>query len=165
MPEDEEQEEKLVMKWTTIFIRLIEWVKSIFRKPEINSVEQTYWVNHICDEYVNASQKSVGMYANVHGFEGLMEDGTWIYWVGIDIRFIGIRCADIVIRCKNKSTYDRWIYQATHDLNSMPQAVRNAPDLYCRDGDDVEVKFIFRWGDEDKSFNVRFGTDRYAEEK
>ena len=32
-------------------------------------------------------------------------------------------------------------------------------------GGDVDIKFIFKWGDEDKSFNVRFGTDRYAEEQ
>lgn len=149
----------------SIFKRLIEWLVIPFRRRKVGSTEQVYWVNHICDEYVNASQKSVGMYANVHGFEGLNNDGSWTYWVGIDIRFIGIRVADIVIRCKNKTTYDRWIYQATHDLNSMPSAVRNAPELYCRDGDDVEVKFIFKWGEEEKSFNVRFGGDRYAEER
>ena len=146
------------MIWKAIF----NW---LFRRPGMRSTEQTYWVNHICDEYVNASQKSVGMYANVHGFEGLQEDGSWIYWVGIDTRFIGIRVADIVIRCKNKSTYDYWIYKTTHDLNSIPQAVREDPNLFCRDGDDVEIKFIYKWGGEEKTFNVRFGTDRYAEEK
>lgn len=145
--------------------RFAEWIKKLFSNKGLESTEQTYWVNHICDEYVNASQKSVGMYANVHGFEGLNDDGSWTYWVGIDTRFIGIRVADIVIRCKNKSTYDRWIYQATHDLNSMPQAVRDDPNLWCRDGDCVEIDFMFRWGNEDKHFNVRFGTDRYAEEK
>ena len=146
-----------------IFKRFIWWVKKLFTN-KLASTEQVYWVNHICDEYVNASQKSVGMYANVHGFEGLNDDGSWTYWVGIDTRFIGIRVADIVIRCKNKSTYDRWIYQATHDLNSMPSAVREDPNLRCCLGGDVEIDFKFRWGDEEKHFNVRFDTDRYAEE-
>ncbi len=144
---------------------LIKRVVSIFKHDKLkDSVEQTYWVNHICDDYVNASQKAVGMYANLHGFEGIVDD-KWIYWVGVDIRFLGIRCADVVIRCKNKSTYDHWIYLAQQDLDHICQAVREDSNLICKDGDDVEVDFMFRWGDEEKHFNVRFGTDRYAEEK
>ena len=153
------------MKWTIIFKRLAEWIKSLFMEPKLNSTEQVYWVNHICDDYVNASQKAVGMYANLHGFEGLQEDGTWIYWVGIDVRFLGIRTADFVIRCKNKSTYDFWIEKTRQDLDSIPQGLHKYDNLYCRDGDDVNIKFIYKWGGEEKTFNVRFGTDRYAEEK
>ena len=143
---------------------LINKIVNLFKRPKVASTEQTHWVNHICDEYVNASQKAVGMYANLHGFEE-GSPGNYTYWVGVDLRAFGIRCADFVIRCKNKSTYDYWIDKASRNLDSIPQAVREDPNLNCKDGDDVNIQFIFRWGDEDKGFNVRFCTDRYAEEK
>lgn len=148
-----------------VFKRLIEQIKRLFKRPKLQSTEQVYWVNHIHDEYVNASQKAVGMYANLHGFEGLNDDGSWTYWVGIDTRFIGIRVADFVIKCKNKSTYDYWIEKARKNLDSIPQALHKYDNLWCRNGDDVEIDFMFRWGNEDKHFNVRFATDRYAEER
>jgi len=151
------------MGFKQLFKRIKEAFLALFKR-RIKSAEQVHWVNHILDEYVNASQKSVGMYANVHGFEEAT-DGGWIYWLGIDIRFIGIRVADIVIRCKTKGVYDYWVDKTLHDLNSIPSAVREDPNLYCRLGDDVEIDFKFRWGGEEKHFNVRFATDRYAEER
>lgn len=152
------------MSWTNIFKRIFERIKGIFRKPKVASTEEVLWVNHICDDYVNASQKAVGMYANLHGFDGLTDAG-WVYWVGIDVRFLGIRTADFVIRCKNKRVYDYWIETARKNLDSIPQGLHKYDNLYCRNGDDVNVKFVFKWGGEEKSFNVRFATDRYAEEK
>lgn len=149
---------------TTFFKKLGAKIKRLFIKPKFQSSEQTHWVNHICDDYVNASQKAVGMYANLHGFEEATSDG-WIYWVGIDVRFLGIRTADFVIRCKNRSTYDYWIEKTRKDLDSIPQGLHKYDNLYCFNGDNVNIKFIFRWGNDDKSFNVRFATDRYAEEK
>ena len=151
------------MGWTNILKRFFEWIKKVFTR-KLGSVEQVHWVNHICDDYVNASQKAVGMYANLHGFEEATDSG-WVYWVGIDVRFLGIRTADFVIKCKNKSTYDYWINKTQHDLDSIPQALHKYDNLWCRNGDDVEIDFMFRWGDEDKHFNVRFATDRYAEER
>ena len=139
-------------------------IKSFFCKKKLNSTEQVYWVNHICDDYVNASQKAVGMYANLHGFEGIVDD-KWVYWVGVDTRFIGIRVADVIIYCKNKSTYDYWIDFVRHDLDHICRAVREADNLWCRDGDEVNIEFVFRWGGEEKTFDVHLGTDRYAEEK
>ena len=152
------------MSWTNIFKRLIERIKRFFGKKKMNSVEQVHWVNHICDDYVNASQKAVGMYANLHGFEEMTDSG-WVYWVGIDTRFLGIRTADFVIKCKNKSTYDYWIKKTRQNLDSIPQALHKYDNLWCRNGDDVNIDFMFRWGGEEKHFNVRFATDRYAEER
>lgn len=39
-----------------VFKRFVEWIKKLFSNKGLESTEQTYWVNHICDEYVNASQ-------------------------------------------------------------------------------------------------------------
>ena len=139
-------------------------------KVILSSTEDNHWVNHICDVYVNADQKSVGGYANLHGFQEGCE-GNWTYWVGVDIRWCGIRITDVVIKCKTKSMYDYYINLVQHGnefhsgVNLIAQAVRDDPRLWCRDGDDVETEFIFKWGDEDKSFDVHLGGDRYAEEK
>lgn len=99
------------------------------------------------------------MWGNVHGFD---EGPGQVYWVGVDIRTFGIRTTDYVIKCKNKSTYDEYINMPVED---MLHKMRNDSRLDYKYGDDVEIEFIFRWGDEDKSFNVRFATDSYAEEK
>lgn len=129
--------------------------------------DQEHWVEHICDEYVNADQKSVGGYANLHGFK----EGNGTYWVGVDIRWCGIRITDVVIKCKTKALYDYYINLVMHGdtfhsgVNLIAQAVREDSRLWCRDGDEVDTEFTFRWGDEDKSFDVHLGGDRYAEEK
>ena len=150
-------------------------LKKIFSRKSKNKVilsstEENHWVNHICDEYVNADQKSVGGYANLHGFQEGCE-GNWTYWVGVDMRWLGIRIADVVIKCKTKSMYDYYINLVKHGnefhsgVNLIAQAVREDSRLWCRDGDDVETEFIFKWGDEEKSFDVHLGGDRYAEER
>lgn len=143
---------------------LLAKIKSVFKRPKIKSREETLWVNHICDDYVNASQKSVGMYANLHGFEGLEANDRVVYYVGIDIRFLGIRCADYVIKCKFRDTYNYWIEKTRHDLNGVLYAIKDS-DLNWRWGDDVNVEFIFRWGDEEKTFDVHLSGDIYAEEE
>ena len=43
--------------------------------------------------------------------------------------------------------------------------MRHDPRLVCHDGDDVNIDFMFRWGDEDKHFDVHLDGDFYAEEK
>ena len=89
------------------------------------------------------------MWGNVHGFD---EGPGQVYWVGVDIRTFGIRTTDYVININMP-------------VEDMLHKMRNDSRLDYKYGDDVEIEFIFRWGDEDKSFNVRFATDSYAEEK
>lgn len=135
------------------------------KSQNLDSTEQTHWVDHIHDEYVNASQKAVGMYCNLHGFrEG--GEGNWTYWVGIDIRFIGIRVQDFLIKCKNKSTYDHWINRvSSQGPEGVLSELREDSNLYCHEGDDVNIEFIFHWGDDDKSFNIHLSGDIFAEER
>lgn len=124
---------------------------------QINSAEQTHWVNHIYDE-TKFWPNSAAMYANVHGFE----EAGGTYWVGVDIRSFFIRTADYVIKCKNKSTYDEYINMCVED---MLHKMRRDPRLNYQYGNSVNTEFVFRWGNDDKSFNVHLGTDSYAEEK
>ena len=132
-------------------------------KKASNSQEQEHWVNHIYDE-TTFWPNSAGMWANVHGFqEG--GPGNWVYWVGFDVRTIGIRTADYVIRCKNKSTYDEYIHEAFRNPTGLLYKMRKDSRLNYSYGSDVNVEFIFRWGDDDKSFDVHLGTDSYAWEK
>lgn len=136
---------------------------SISDPAKLGSTEQVHWVHHIYDE-TTFWPNSAGMWANVHGFQEGSPD-NWTYWVGFDIRTIGIRTADYVIRCKNKSTYDEYIHEAFHNPTGLLHKMRNDSRLNYRYGSDVNVEFIFKWGDDDKSFDVHLGTDSYAEEK
>lgn len=142
---------------------LLNKIKYFFRKKTnpLSSTEEIHWINHIYDETVSWPNKGM-MWANVHGFD---EGPGQTYWVGIDIRSFGFRAADYIIKCKNKSTYDKWIDKAFRDMEGILNALKNDPSLNIKHGDDVEIKFIFKWNDNDKSFNVRFSTDYYAEEK
>ena len=129
-------------------------------KKMLNSTEETHWVNHICDETVTWPNKAL-MWCNVHGFD---EGPGNTYWIGMDIRSFGIRVADYLIKCKDKSTYDKWIDKAKYDTEHVLQAMKDAPELKTIPGGDVNIKFIFRWGDEDKSFNLHVFGDWYAEQ-
>lgn len=133
-------------------------ITSIFKKSKLGSSEQTHWVNHTYDQTKTWPNKGM-MWANVHGFD---EGPGQVYWVGVDVRSFGFRVADFVIKCKNKATADEYLNMPAESVQTV---MKHDPRLVCRDGDDVETKFIFRWGDDDKSFNVRFGTDYYGEEK
>lgn len=136
-------------------------IKSLFRKKNsktLNSSEQTHWVNHIYDQ-TKCWPNTGGMYANVHGFD---EGPGSVYWVGVDMRAFFIRCADYVIKCKNKSTYDEYVNMRAEEVLTV---MRHDPRLVCHDGDDVNIDFMFRWGDEDKHFDVHLDGDFYAEEK
>ena len=133
------------------------WIK----KFKSNSVVQTHWVNHIFDETVTWPNKAL-MWCNVHGFD---EGPGGTYWVGLDIRSFGIRSADYLIKCRNKSTYEKWISKATRDMEGILSAMKSDPTLNLMTGDDVNIEYVFRWGGEEKSFDLHLGWDWYAEEK
>ena len=136
-------------------------VKSWFKKPSLASSEQTHWVNHIYDETVTWPNSAL-MWANLHGFD---EGPGQTYWLGIDVRSFGIRCADYVLKFKRKSLYDEYREYAFRDPTKVLYKMREDSRLNYKYGDDVNVDFMFRWGDEDKHFDVHLGTDSYAEEK
>ena len=130
-------------------------------KFRFGSTEQEHWVNHIHDETISWPNKGM-MWMNLHGFD---EGPGATYWVGMDFRSFGIRVADYVIKCKSKATYDEYISAATRNPEKVLYKMREDSRLDYKYGDDVNIEFVFRWGDEDKSFDVRLGTDSYAEEK
>ena len=120
-----------------------------------------HWVNHIYDETVSWPNKGM-MWCNVHGFD---EGPGTTYWVGLDIRSFGFRAADYIIKCKTKAEYDKWISKAFNDMPGILSAMKSAPELNIINGDDVNIEFQFRWGDDEKDFNLHLSTDWYAEEK
>lgn len=149
-----------------IFKMLFDKIKKFCRKTKVQlkSTQQEHWVDHICDETVTASKAAVGGYCNLHGFrEG--SEGNWTYWVGCDFRSFFIRVQDVVIKCKNKSTYDYWISKAKRDCESVIWGVLQDSNLNAKEGDEVNTEFVFKWADEEKSFDIHLGADRYAEEK
>ena len=137
------------------------FIKKFLSRLLLKSTEQIHWVNHIYDETVTWPNKAM-MWCNVHGFD---EGPNITYWIGLDIRTFGIRSADYVIKCKNKATYDKYINKASRDMEGILSEMKADPNLNLATGDDVETEFVFCWGDEDKSFDVRLGWDWYAEEK
>ena len=131
-------------------------IKKIF-----HSTEEVHWVNHIHDESV-FWPNSAAMWCNVHGFD---EGPGTTYWIGMDIRTFGIRSADYIIKCKNKETYDKYLDMACHDIEHILRTMKSDDALAVTEGNDLETKFIFKWGGEEKTFNLRLMTDWYAEEK
>ena len=136
-------------------------IKSWFKKPSFASSEQTHWVNHIYDETTTWPNSAL-MWANIHGFD---EGPGQTYWLGIDIRSFGIRCADYVLKFKRRSLYDEYRESAFRDPTKVLYKMRGDSRLNYKYGNDVNIDFMFRWGDEDKHFDVHLGTDSYAEEK
>lgn len=138
-------------------------IKHMFTKnvPMISSSEAVHWVNHIHDETVTWPNGAL-MWANVHGFD---QGPGQTYWIGFDVRSFGFRAADYVIKCKNKSTYDDFLYEACNNPKNLLYKMRGDGRMRYKYGDDVNVEFVFKWGGDSKSFNVHLGTDSYAEEK
>lgn len=126
-----------------------------------NSIEEVHYVNHIYDETVTWPNKAL-MWCNVHGFD---EGPGQVYWIGLDIRSFGIRTADYLIKCKNKATYDKWLNKAVRDTEHILSAMKSASELNLIDGRDINTEYFFRWGDDEKTFNLHIFGDWYAEEK
>ena len=99
---------------------------------------------------------------NVHGFD---EGPGQTYWVGLDGRSFGIRIADYIVKCKNKAIYDEYISFAKSNPTKFLYKMREDSRMNYRYGDDVNIEFIFKWGGEEKTFDVHLSTDSYAEEK
>lgn len=135
-------------------------IKLIRKNLKSNSAEETHWINHIFDETITWPNKAM-MWCNVHGFD---EGPGNTYWIGMDIRTFGIRSADYLIKCKNRATYDKYIYMAAHDPTGILSAMKHDSNLSMKTGDDVNIEYIFRWSDEEKTFDIHLGWDWYAEE-
>lgn len=146
---------------------LFERIKSLFMKkpskPLLKSSEETHWVEPIYDATLPGHKAGAGGWVNVWGFrEG--GEGNWTYWVGYDYRWMGIRTQDLLVRCRSKSIYDKYIRWGTESW-LVHNRIQEDPALWTRNGDDVETEFTFRWGDDDKSFNIRLSGDYYGIEK
>lgn len=148
------------------FKRLIRKIVKFFNHEEFKSATREYWVNHTYDETIHFKE-AAGGWCNVHGFEGIdssCPDG-WRRWVGLDYRWLGIRIQDVVIECKTKAMYDKWLHNAHYNTHSVINGVLEDSALDGRKGDNVNIEWVFRWGDDDKSFDVHLSGDRYAIEK
>lgn len=134
-------------------------IKNIFSKKLKSTSE--HWINHIHDETVTWPNSAL-MWANVHGFD---EGPGQTYWLGIDIRSFGIRCADYVLKFKSKALYDEFLNAAINSTESFLYKMRGDSRMNYTNGSDMDVEYVFKWGDEEKTFHVHLGVDSYAEEK
>ena len=137
-------------------------IKTLFnKKPVLKSSEDVHWVNHICDEFVPPPGPAVQHY-NLHGFD---EGPGAVYWLGLDCRNFFIRTCDYVIKFHNKATYDKYIGIARNGGSALLKAVEADSALSMRRGNNVNIEFVFKWGDDDKTFDVHLVGDFFAEEK
>ena len=135
------------------------------------SVKQEHWVEAIYDETFPASNPADGQshwgaigWVNVWGFrEG--SEGNWTYYACADGRILGIRIADMIVKCKDKKIYDDYIKAASYSTSEFLQQALNDSRINVKRGNNVKIKFVFRWGDEDKSFNISGKGDLLGEEK
>lgn len=132
---------------------------------DLKSTEKTIWVNHILDETLS-SPHSVGGWKNMHGFYSEDLEGIH-WWLGIDSRYLGIRLQDVVVRFNNEYTYNKWVDEARSTFGSsiINKVFNNSDNVEGKNGSDVNVEFIFRWSDEEKTFDVHLDGDRYGEQK
>ena len=144
------------------FFNLVKKLFNLFSKSnKLKSTEQVHWVNHTYDETVTWPNGAL-MWANVHGFD---EGPGQVYWVGVDVRSFGIRCADYLVKCKSKAVYDDYIDCATRNTTKFLYKMREDSRVNCINGADVNIEFVFRWGGEEKCFDVHLSGDQFAEEK
>lgn len=145
---------------------VISLIKAKFKKLFSKTLKDadnvyTHWVNHIYDETVSWPNSAM-MWANVHGFD---EGPGQTYWLGIDVRSFGIRCADYLLKFKSKDLYDEYRAAAFHDIKNILYKMRDDSRLNCVKCGDWDDEHIFKWGDEEKSFHLHLDTDDFASEK
>lgn len=98
--------------------RLFSMLRGLFSRGKggpLGSREETHWVNHIHDEFIPPPNPAVQWY-NLHGFD---EGPGATYWVGGDVRTFGIRSADFVVRCRNRSTYEDYAGLSPTEFQSV----------------------------------------------
>lgn len=133
-------------------------LKSLFSKKSLDSAEQVHWINHIYDETKLWPDGHLH-WANVHGFD---EGPGAVYWVGVDYRYMGIRIEDYVLKFKSKALYDEYVNLCPEDFLKK---IKVDSRLNYRRGGSVNVEFVFKWGGEEKTFDVHLDSDIFAEEK
>ena len=127
---------------------------------QLNSSDQNHWVNVIDDTEV-FWPNSAAMYANLWGFD---EGPGQTYWMALDIRTFFIPIADFVLKFKNKETFDRYWQIAQFGGSDVLKAVECDKNMRMYRGE-INTNFIFRWGNDDRNFDVYLPGDMYAEEK
>jgi len=130
----------------------------LYGGKHVSGSVQEHWVNHIYSETRWWPDGQIH-WANIHGFD---EGPGATYWVGVDYRYLGIRIEDYVLKFKNKSTYDEYVNLCPEDF--LPK-LKSDSRMDMRWGGSVDTYFSFKWGGEEKTFNIRLDSDRYAEEK
>ena len=111
-------------------------IKNIFSKKLKSTSE--HWINHIHDETVTWPNSAL-MWANVHGFD---EGPGQTYWLGIDIRSFGIRCADYVLKFKSKALYDEFLSAAINSTESFLYKMRGDSRMNYTNGSDMAHKYV-----------------------
>jgi len=71
----------------------------------------------------------------------------------------------MIVKCKNKAIYDEYIKAASFSTSEFLHKALIDSRISVKRGNDVGIKFVFRWGDDDKSFNINGKGDLFAEEK
>lgn len=145
----------------TFFQKIKVWFLRIFRPYALSASSQEHWVNHIYDDTVTWPNGAM-MWCNVHGFD---EGPGRAYWLGLDLRSFGIRCADYLLKFRSKALYEEYLDAATRDTKNILYKMRNDSRLDYTCGYDMDVEYTFKWGDDDKSFHIHLGVDSYAEQR
>ena len=133
-------------------------LKRLLSKKSLGSAEQVHWINHIYD-VTKPWPDGHPHWANIHGFD---EGPGAVYWVGVDYRYLGIRIEDYVLKFKTKALYDEYVNLCPEDFLKK---IQSDSRLSYRRGGSVNVEFVFKWGGNDKSFDVHLDSDIFAEEK
>lgn len=143
----------------TLYHKIKAWAFADDKGQVVSS--QEHWVNHIHDDTVTWPNGAM-MWCNVHGFD---EGSGGTYWLGLDLRSFGIRCADYLLKFRSKALYEEYLDAAHRDTKNILYKMRNDSRLDYSYGDSMDTEFIFRWGDDSKLFHIHLGVDSYAEQR
>ena len=71
----------------------------------------------------------------------------------------------VIVKCKNKEIYDEYIKAASFSTSEFLHKALIDSRINVKRGNEVGIKFVFRWGKEDKSFNINGTGDLLGEEQ